>query len=83
MHQKLLMSVFIIDRESVRLILKELDPLSDEPRGRHSLTRRTYISTVPNHTQYKDWYDKFKPFGFVIRGAIDEYSQKIRWLIVG
>ena len=50
MHQKLLMSGFIIDRESVRLILKELDPLSDEARGRHSLTRRTYIFTVPNHT---------------------------------
>ena len=48
MHQKLLMNAFIIDHESVRLILKELDPLGVEQRTRNRLTRRTYVSTGPN-----------------------------------
>ena len=69
--------------ESVRLILKELDPLGDEQRGRHSLTRRTYISTGPNHTWHIGGYNKFKPFGFVIHGAIGSYSWKVLWSSVG
>ena len=44
------MNSFIIDHDSVRLILKEPDPLRVRQRARHSLTRRTYISTDPNHT---------------------------------
>ena len=43
MDQKLLMNCFNIDHGNVRLILKELDPLSVEQRARHSLTRYTYI----------------------------------------
>ena len=66
MHQKLLMNSFIIDHESVRSILKELDPLGVEQRGRHSLTISTYISTGLNHTRHIDGYDKLKPFGFTI-----------------
>ena len=34
MHQNLLMNGFLIDRESVRLILKELDSLDVEQRVR-------------------------------------------------
>ena len=49
MLQKLMMNIFIIDHESVRLILKEFDPLGVEQRARHRLTRRSYISTGPNH----------------------------------
>ena len=44
MNQKVLMNSFITDHGNVRLILKELDPLSVEQRVRHSLTRYTYIS---------------------------------------
>ena len=47
MHQKLLINNFIIDHESVRLILKELDHLGVEQREGHILTRRTYNSTDP------------------------------------
>ena len=32
MHQNLLMNGFLVDRESVRLILKEIDPLGVEER---------------------------------------------------
>ena len=47
MHQRLMMNGFVIDRESVRLIFKGLDPLGVEQRARHRLTRRTYISAGP------------------------------------
>ena len=69
MLQKLMMNIFIIDHESVRLILKELDPLGVEQRARHRLTRRSYISTGPNNTWHMDGYDELKPFGFAIHGA--------------
>ena len=77
MHQKLLMNNFIIDHESVRLILKELGHLGGEQRAGHSLTRRTYNSTDPSQTWYIDGYDKLKPFRFTIHGAMDSYSLKI------
>ena len=80
MHQKLLMNAFIIDHESVRLILKELDPLGVEQRTRNSLTRRTYVSTGPNQNWHIDGYDKLKPFGFAIQGP--GYSRKIIWLFI-
>ena len=63
MHQKMLMIGFVI--ESVRLILKELHPLSVEQKVRHSLTRRTYVSTGPNQAWHIDGYDKLKPFGLL------------------
>ena len=50
MHQKLMMNGFIIDHESVHLILKELDPLGVEQKAQHRLTRHSYISTGRNHT---------------------------------
>ena len=82
MHQKLLLNSFIIDHERVRSILKELDPLGVEQIVRHSLIRHTYISTGPKHTWHIDGYDKPKPFGFTIYGAIDDYSREIPWLLV-
>ena len=69
-HQKLLMNGFIIDHEGARLILKE-------QRARHSLNRRTCNSSDPNQTWHVDRYNKLKPFGFAIHGAIDGYSQAI------
>ena len=79
MHQKLLMNGLIIDHENIdidHLILKEFILLSTKQRARHSLTRYTYFSTGPNQTWHIDGYDKLKPFGFAIHGAIDGYIQK-------
>ena len=77
MHQKFLMNGFFIDHDSVRLILKKLDPLSTEQRSWHSLTKCSYVSTGPNQTWHIDGYDKLKSFGFAIHGAIDGYTRKI------
>ena len=77
MHQTLLMNGFFIDHDSVRLILKKLDPLSTEQRSWHSLTKCSYVSTGLNQTWHIDGYDKLKSFGFAIHGAIDGYTRKI------
>ena len=63
------MNGFIIDHESVYLILKELDPLGVEQGAQHCLSRCDYVSAGSNHTWYIDEYDKLKPFRFAIHGA--------------
>ena len=80
MHQKLLMNGFIVDRESMRLILKELNLLGVKQRAWRSLTRRTCISTGPKHTWHIDVYDKLKPFEFAVHDSVEGYSRKILWL---
>lgn len=84
MHQRLRRRYgFTINRESVRLILKTLDPDGVEQRSRRRLRRRQYRSKGPNYIWHMDGYDKLKPYGFCIHGAIDGYSRRIMWLKVG
>ena len=80
MLQKLRSSGLTADKETVRLILKSLDPVGVDTRKRRKLTRREYHSFGPNHTWHIDGYDKLKPFGIAIHGAIDGYSRRILWL---
>ena len=80
MLQKLRSSGLTADKETVRLILKSLDPVGVDKRKRRKLTRREYHSFGPNHTWHIDGYDKLKPFGIAIHGAIDGYSRRILWL---
>ena len=82
MHQKLRKNKFTVDRETVRIIMKSLDPEGVTLRSGHKLRRRTYRSQGPNFIWHIDGYDKLKPFGFAIHGAIDGYSRKILWLRV-
>ena len=51
-------------------------------RKAHRLKRRTYHCLGPNDTWHIDGYDKLKPFGFPLHGAIDGFSRKILWLEV-
>lgn len=64
----------------VQDILKEVDPEGCQSRKAHRLKRMTYHCLGPNDTWHIDSYDKLKPFGFPIHGAIDGISQKIFWL---
>ena len=82
-HQKLIMKGVKSNRELVRLTLKELDPIGVRNRSTKKFTRRRYTSVGPNYMWHIDGYDKLKPFGFAIHGAIDGYSRKILWLQVG
>lgn len=84
MHQRLRTDYGLVaDRETVRTILKTLHPDGVERRSKRKLKRRKYHSKGPNNIWQIDGYDKLKPFGFCIHGAIDGYSRRILWLEVG
>ncbi|XP_057316370.1 uncharacterized protein LOC130657405 [Hydractinia symbiolongicarpus] len=82
MHQKLRQRGFSVDRETVRFILQTLDPDGVESRRKHVLKRQVYITPGPSFICHVDGYDKLKPFGFCIHGAIDGYSRNVLWLEV-
>ena len=75
--------VLSIRQETVRELLKILDPEGVNGRSRHRLQRRQYKTEGPNHVWHIDGYDKLKPFGFCIHGSIDGYSRRVMWLDVG
>ena len=51
-------------------------------RKAHRLVRHRYYAQSPNYVWHVDGYDKLKPYGFCIHGAIDGYSRRILWLEV-
>ena len=71
-----------VSRDLVMQILKELNPDGAEERRQRSLRRRTYRSLGANNVWHVDGYDKLKPYGLAIHGAIDGFSRKIMWLKV-
>ena len=82
MHQRCLQAGYRTSRENIRIILKLLDPIGVEERSKKVLRRRQYWSYGPNWVWHIDGYDKLKPYGFPIHGAIDGFSRRIMWLEV-
>lgn len=83
MHQQICCSYGLVaDRETVRVVLQALDPEGVARRSHNRLIRRKYNGNGPNFLWHIDGYDKLKPFGFCIHGAIDGYSRRIMWLEV-
>ena len=66
----------------VREVIKDVDPVGVDLRRRRRLRRRMYVNPGPDFAWHIDGFDKIKPFGFAIHGAIDGYSRKILWLEV-
>ena len=64
----------------VQDLLKELDPDGVQARKAHCLKRRVYHNPGPSYSWHIDGYDKLKPWGFPIHGAIDGFSRRILWL---
>ena len=62
-----------IPSSTVQSLLKEVDPVGTEERRKHRVKRRTYSSNGPNECWHVDGYDKLKPFGFPIHGAVDGF----------
>lgn len=83
MYSKLKQKGLHVRKEAIHIILFTLDPLGTEMRRKRRLYRRAYFSKGPNFVWHVDSYDKLKPFGICINGAIDGFSHKIRsmWLI--
>ena len=51
-------------------------------QSRHRMRRRVYTAKGPDYLWHIDGYDKLKPFGFCMHGAIDGYSRRVLWLEV-
>ena len=84
MHQRLIVDhSLVVNRETVRIILKRLDPEGVSLRSRHAFRPRLYSVKCPNYMWHLNGYDKLKPFGFAVHGVIDGYSRRILWLEVG
>ena len=73
----------VAPRVAVQLALRLIDPSRVDDRRHRRLHRRAYVNPGPNFSWHIDGYDKLKPFGFAIHGAIDGYSRKVLWLDVG
>ena len=83
MHRRIMIDHgLVIDRDTVRIILKHLDPAGVEHRSRRTFRRRLYSARGPNYLWHLDGYDKLKLFGFPIHGCIDGFSRRILWLRV-
>ncbi len=70
-------------RDTVRQLLLELDPDGVTARKQRRLRRRMYSNKGPHYLVHVDGYDKLKPYGFAIHGAIDGFSRKILWVEIG
>ena len=77
MHQRLRIDYGLVVQETVRVTIKELDPSGVHSRSSKRLRRREYRGKGPNYNWHIDGYDKLKPFGFCIHGAIEGYSRRI------
>jgi hypothetical protein len=72
-----------VKRDTVLELMWLIDPEGVQRRKAKRLLRRQYCSPGPNYLWHIDGYDKLKPFGFPIHGAIDGFSRRILWLRVG
>ena len=77
MYYKCLQSGLRIQKEYVRVILTALTGRCNRRRNLH---RREYVSRGPNFVWHVDSYDKLRPYGICINGAIDGFSRKMLWL---
>lgn len=62
--------------------MRVIDPDGVERRKQRRLLRRQYAAPGPNFVWHIDGYDKLKPFGFAIHGAIDGFSRRfcgLKW----
>lgn len=83
MWKRLMDKGIVIARDTVRHILLFMDKEGVQERARRRLKRRKYVNPGPNFVWHVDGYDKLKPYGFAIHGAIDGFSRRIMWLEVG
>ena len=58
----------IVPHETVRILLKQIDPAAVLNRRQHRLHRRSYFSRGPCHMWHIDGYDKLRPYGILISG---------------
>ena len=68
--------------ETVRHILRTIDPVGGELCRRRRLRRRLYSNPGRNVLWRVDRYNKLKSYGLCVRGAIGGFSRHVIWLHV-
>lgn len=79
-HLRCIQEGFVVTQNTVRHLLKILDPRGVELRQRNRLRRRLYHNPGPNFVWHVDSYDKLKPYGICVNGAVDGFSRMVVWL---
>ena len=82
MHKRLQNQGIVIGKNNVCKLMQEIDARGVKRRIHRRLKRRQYVNPGPNFAWHIDGYDKLKPYGFAIHGAIDGFSRRILWLEV-
>lgn len=77
MWLRMIQNKFTVTQETVRLALNLLDPEGVALRSKGKLKRRSYTSQGANFLWHQDGYDKLKPYGICINGAIDGFSRYV------
>lgn len=67
---KCICSFYANNRDTVMDVLQLVDPEGVARRQRNVLRRRVYHNKGPNYLIHIDGFDKLKPYGFAIHGAI-------------
>lgn len=80
LHLRAVQRGFVVSQETIRCIIKLVDPQGVELRRARRLRRRQYICSGPNALWHIDGYDKLKPYGIAIHGCIDGYSRYVLWM---
>ena len=77
MHLKCIQAGLVVTQTTIRHLLLLLDPRGVQLRKRNRLRRRLYINAGPNFLWHVDSYDKLKPYGICIDGAVDGFSRMV------
>ncbi|XP_020563208.2 uncharacterized protein LOC110016040 [Oryzias latipes] len=80
LHQRALQRGFVVSQETIRALIKILDPEGVDLRRARRLRRRQYTCRGPNALWHVDSYDKLKPYGIAINGCIDGFSRHVMWM---
>ena len=66
-----------VAKDTIRRILKDVDPAGVAERRRKTTKRRVYKTNGPGHVFHIDGNDKLKRWGFAIHGCMDGFSRKL------
>lgn len=80
LHLRALQTGYVVQQDTIRQIIKLIDPQGVESRRAQRLRRRQYRIRGPNALWHMDSYDKLKPYGIGINGCIDGFSRFVLWM---
>ena len=80
LHLRAIQHGFVVSQDTIRCIIKLVDPQGVELRRARRLRRRQYNCRGPNALWHMDGYDKLKPYGIAINGCIDGYRRYVLWM---